>query len=245
MSERDDDLDPDLAALYAAERAAPLPEGAAARVLAGALPRIAAVAGFSKAAVIAIAAASAIGGGAATLGYTKWIAPAPVRAPAPAPAPAPTPSPPASAVPPAVVAPPAAASVTPAPDAAPPADAPRTPRAPRTGPAPAPQPAPDAATPTPPPSADDDNREPLLIDRARSALRRGLVDEALATLMRHERVHPRGTLAEERDVLVIEAYLAQGARELARRRIERYHRDHPDGFLKARVQALQAPRGAD
>lgn len=70
-----------------------------------------------------------------------------------------------------------------------------------------------------------DTREPLLIDRARVALRRGLVDEALATLMRHKRIHPRGALTEERDVLVVEAYAAKGEVELAKRRIERYRRD--------------------
>jgi outer membrane protein assembly factor BamD (BamD/ComL family) len=91
-----------------------------------------------------------------------------------------------------------------------------------------------------PPLAAADTREPLLIDHARAALRRGLIDEALTTLMRHERLHPTGAFAEERDVLVIEAYVAQHDTVRARRRIDRYRRDYPDGFLHARVDAAEA-----
>jgi outer membrane protein assembly factor BamD (BamD/ComL family) len=85
-----------------------------------------------------------------------------------------------------------------------------------------------------------DTHESLLIDRAGAALRRGLVDDALATLMQHERLYPHGALAEERAVLVIEAYLAQGNATLAHRRIEAYRRDFPAGFLRARVDRAEA-----
>ncbi len=65
-------------------------------------------------------------------------------------------------------------------------------------------------------------------------------DEALVTLMAHERQYPRGVLAEERDVLIIEAYLRSGNAAVARRRIERYRADHPKGVLRARVDELAA-----
>jgi RNA polymerase sigma factor (sigma-70 family) len=100
-----------------------------------------------------------------------------------------------------------------------------------------------AAAPPPAPSTPssrDEDAEHLILDRARAGLRRGLHDEALVTLMAHERRYPDGALAEERDVLVIEAYLRSGKPAIARRRIERYARDHPAGVLRARVAELAA-----
>jgi hypothetical protein len=216
---RDDDLDPDLAALYAKDRAAPLPDGATTRILAGVVASVtatpaAAAAGFTTGKVVGIAIAAAIGGGTVgVIAYRQIASPAPVRAPAPAP----------------VHELPPDAPIVDAPtieiDAPPVIDAPQV-RPPR-----------DAQVAE---KVVDDTREPLLIDRARTALRRGLVDEALATLMRHERVHPNGDLAEERDVLIIEAYAAQNNATLAKRRIERYRREHPSGFLRARVDRVEA-----
>lgn len=63
-------------------------------------------------------------------------------------------------------------------------------------------------------------------------------DEALVTLMEHERRFPTGELAEERDVLIIDAYLRAGKPVLAKRRIDRYRIDHPDGVLRARVDGF-------
>ncbi|MDX2090016.1 MAG: sigma-70 family RNA polymerase sigma factor [Kofleriaceae bacterium] len=82
--------------------------------------------------------------------------------------------------------------------------------------------------------------ERLLIERARTGLQRGLVDEALVTLMTHERRYPAGALGEERDVLLIDAYLRAGKPTLAQRRIERYRAEHTTGVLRARVDALAA-----
>lgn len=100
--------------------------------------------------------------------------------------------------------------------------------------------APTATEPTGSPEAAPIPREALLLDRARAGLRRGMHDEALVTLMAHERQYPRGVLAEERDVLIIEAYLRSGNAAVARRRIERYRADHPRGVLRARVDELAA-----
>jgi hypothetical protein len=217
-----DDLDPDLAALYAKERAAPLPDGATTRILAGvighvtAAPAAAAAAGFTTGKVVAIALASAIGGGTIGVVAYRGLAAPPVAVHAPAPAPA-------RELPPDAAPPPVDAGVSEL-DAASAIDAPPM------------RPRPDAHVDE---KVVDDTREPLLIDRARAALRRGLVDEALATLMRHERVHPNGDLAEERDVLIIEAYAAQNNPTLAKRRIERYRREHPSGFLRARVDRAE------
>lgn len=222
------ELDPELATLYARERATPLPDGATGRVLAGVLAvaatsavsagAAAAVAGkatvatgVSTKAAIAIAIASAIGGGAvAVVGY-RAITPAPVvhESAPPAPAPAPTPD---------AAAPLVDAAIAPVLDATPDALVA------------------EGAPPKPPREPAEDTREPLLVDRARTALRRGMIDEALATLMRHERIHPTGALAEERDVLIIEAYVAKRDVTLARRRIARYRAEYPGGFLRVRVE---------
>jgi hypothetical protein len=220
----DDTMAPELCALYALERAAPLPDGATTRVLAGVLGAItksaASTAGVAAGKVVAIAVASAIGGGAvAVVGYRE-LAPRPVIQ---------QPAPPREELP-----RPEGAATT--------IDAPFTLDAAVSAPA-----VPVNAAPVPTGTRNEtraaseaaagDLREPLLIDRARTALRRGLVDDALETLMRHERLHPAGALAEERDVLIVEAYIAKGAASTARRRIERYRRDYPDGFLRARVDA--------
>lgn len=104
--------------------------------------------------------------------------------------------------------------------------------------APAPKRIAPATTPTP---ADPGHvAERLLLDRARAALQRGLDDEALVSLMSHERQFPSGSLAEERDVLIIEAYVAENNGDLAHRRIERYRADHPGGALRSRVDAAAA-----
>jgi RNA polymerase sigma factor (sigma-70 family) len=93
----------------------------------------------------------------------------------------------------------------------------------------------DAAPPAP--SADHE-AERLVLDRARAALQRGLPDEAIVTLMSHARQFPNGTLGEERDVLLIEAYVRANNLEVARRRIQDYRGHYPTGALRARVDAL-------
>lgn len=73
------------------------------------------------------------------------------------------------------------------------------------------------------------NPEAQLVERARVALRRGMSDEALRALMSHERRFAGGQLAEERDVLLVEAYLAAGNLRLARERLEDYRALYPHG----------------
>ncbi|MDQ3370582.1 MAG: outer membrane protein assembly factor BamD, partial [Myxococcota bacterium] len=82
--------------------------------------------------------------------------------------------------------------------------------------------------------------EAQVIERARVALARGRTDDALRTLMSHERRFPAGQLAEERDVLLIEAYVAAGDLRLARDRIAHYRATYPDGLHRAKVAATAA-----
>ena len=130
-------------------------------------------------------------------------------------------------------------------------DAPTGPRAPafagslHLGPGSLPTPpASVARSRTSPRAAADPDRhreaERLLLDRARVGLQRGMPEEALVVLMAHAREFPTGELAEERDVLLIEAYLRSGNAVLARRRIERYRSDYPVGALHSRVDAVSA-----
>jgi RNA polymerase sigma factor (sigma-70 family) len=100
----------------------------------------------------------------------------------------------------------------------------------------APAPKPHAAAPADP----GHFAERLLLDRARAGLQRGLPDEALVSLMSHERQYPTGALAEERDVMIIEAYVAANNVELAHRRIDRYRAAYPEGALRSRVDAAAA-----
>ena len=82
--------------------------------------------------------------------------------------------------------------------------------------------------------------ESLLIDRAPVALRRGLIDDALTTLMRHAREFPHGALAEECDVLLIEGYVARGNYVIVDQRINAYRYAYPHGLLRSRVDAAAA-----
>ncbi len=82
--------------------------------------------------------------------------------------------------------------------------------------------------------------EVLLVESARVALRRGLADEAIRTLMAHERRFPVAQLAEERDVLLIEAYLATAKLDLARARLAHYRASYPAGLHAQRATAAAA-----
>ena len=132
---------------------------------------------------------------------------------------------------PAPVPPPSPIAIAPAsPPPSPPAP-PRAAVAPPSSPAPAP--------PPPAPPAPGVNAEAQIIDRARAALARGRTDDALVALMSHERRFPIGQLAEERDALLVEAYVAANDPRLARARIAIYRRDYPAGLQAARVDAAE------
>jgi outer membrane protein assembly factor BamD (BamD/ComL family) len=80
-----------------------------------------------------------------------------------------------------------------------------------------------------------------LIEIARTALTRGRIDGALATLHRHARQYPKGQFGEERDSLLVQALVAKGDHAQARERAARFRRQHPSSlFLPAVDQALQS-----
>ena len=90
-------------------------------------------------------------------------------------------------------------------------------------------------------SADTDALPPpeaALLSRAHDELLRGAPDKALATTAEHERAHPRGALAQEREVIAIEALVALGRRDEARRRAASFHRVYPGSSHGDRIDRL-------
>lgn len=207
--------------------------GTAAAATGGAIAAGHAAAGSAWTVKLAIAAALVAGGiGVGVVAQralgSRGEASSPVVATKPSIAPAPAVV--AAAAAPTVVAPTAATPVVP-PVVVAPADAPTgldagvaradRPRAPD----------PDAAGP-------GANAEAQLIERARTALTRGRHAEALRTLMSHERTFADGQLAEERDVLAIEAYVSTANVRIARERIARFQAAYPTSIHRAKVAAL-------
>jgi hypothetical protein len=142
------------------------------------------------------------------------------------------------------------------PTAAPTATAPAP--APAIPPPPAPPPAeaqPETAKPAAPPPGRAGVAEPplaasrdrglaaerKLVEMARSALARGHIDGALASLRRHARGFPKGQLAEERDSLFVQALVAKGDFVRARSHAEYFHRHYPHSLFSPVVdQALRS-----
>lgn len=80
-----------------------------------------------------------------------------------------------------------------------------------------------------------------LIEIARTALARGRIDGALATLHRHARRFAKGQLAEERDSLYVQALVAKGDFVQARDRATRFRLKHPSSLFQPAVdQALRS-----
>ena len=82
--------------------------------------------------------------------------------------------------------------------------------------------------------------ERQLIDAARVALGRGRSHDALVFLMGHERRFPEGSFVEERELLVIEALIAQGKSAPARARGQAFLAKFPRSTHAPRVRALLA-----
>lgn len=85
---------------------------------------------------------------------------------------------------------------------------------------------------------DDLARERVLLERARVALGRGDPSGALETLDRHATRHPSGRLAEEREVLAVQALVAAGRKDEAQARAARFHREHPTSAFGSAIDAL-------
>ncbi len=151
--------------------------------------------------------------------------------PAPAPASEPTPAGPArvEAPPPAV---PGVPSEAPARVEAAPPPAPRVPRA-KAPEAPTAAPAGDAAM----------DEELALLESAYEALRKGDAAGALAEAERHAARFPSGALAQEREVLAIDALVRLGRRAEAETRAAGFRARYPTSTHGVRIQGLlSAPR---
>jgi type IV secretory pathway VirB10-like protein len=125
-----------------------------------------------------------------------------------------------------------------------PPPAPEPPRAPVRRPAPVERPPPPA--PAPAPSRDVAfAEERALIELARTSLARGEHQRALASLQAHARTFPQGQLAEEREVLWINALIALRQPAVARQKASEFRQRFPKSMLlpavDAAVESLDAP----
>lgn len=78
--------------------------------------------------------------------------------------------------------------------------------------------------------------ERTLLDRARSAMLRGDPAAALQALDEHARAYPAGALVEEREYLAIRALVAEGRRDQALDRAERYRATFGLGLFGERIE---------
>jgi hypothetical protein len=87
--------------------------------------------------------------------------------------------------------------------------------------------------------AGDPTAEVKLLERAQDALR-SRPAEALALCTEHERTFQRGMLAQEREVIAIEALVKLGRMDDARARADRFAAAHPSSSHQRRIDALLA-----
>lgn len=80
--------------------------------------------------------------------------------------------------------------------------------------------------------------EPELLDRAHDALLHGDATGALALTQQHARVYPQGVLAQEREVIAIEALLALKRRDEAKARGAAFRAAYPGSGHIARLDAM-------
>ncbi len=83
--------------------------------------------------------------------------------------------------------------------------------------------------------------ERALLEMGRTALARGNHDAALDATRRHERAFPRGRLAEERELIAIQALSGLGRRDDARARAVRFLKVYPRSMFAPAVLAAAAP----
>jgi hypothetical protein len=94
------------------------------------------------------------------------------------------------------------------------------------------------AEPLEPPPDDALAVERRLIEMARTALTRGDPAATLSAIAQAEREFPAGQLAEERDVLRIQALLATGKRAEAEQAAETFEAKHPKSLELSAVKAM-------
>ena len=79
--------------------------------------------------------------------------------------------------------------------------------------------------------------ERALLDGARAAFGRGDGEEALAALSKHEKLYPKGQLAEEREALAVRALVLTQRFEEARARGARFRKRYPASVMLPAVEA--------
>lgn len=220
---KDHEPGPDALAALEARLAAVLPAGAlgvgaAAGGKAGAAGAAGASAGVGAKAMVvaAVIATGALGGGA-------WLASGGAGEP---PSGLPRAVPSVMSAPPS---PPPPVSVAPEPPAVPP-----------PSPSQAPAPAQPSAPRAPVPVASSPPESALLAD-AQRALVGGEPARALALVDAHARAYPGGSLVQEREMLAIQALVAQGRRADAAARAAAFRRAYPGSTHLARLDALVPP----
>ncbi len=92
-----------------------------------------------------------------------------------------------------------------------------------------------AYRPTAPSGISDTNEERALVERARTALARGLASDALAATDQHTKRFPRGRLAEEREALAVQALALSGDKKAAEARAGRFRRSFPNSIFASAV----------
>jgi hypothetical protein len=89
-------------------------------------------------------------------------------------------------------------------------------------------------------------REREVLDAARAALAHGQPDDAIVALQEHARRWPHGQLAEEREVVLIQALVAAGRTSEAQARAARFHQAFPKSIfapaIDAALESAPAPR---
>ncbi|OJH39488.1 hypothetical protein [Cystobacter ferrugineus] len=139
---------------------------------------------------------------------------------------------------------PVAAPTPPAPEPAREEAAPPEPAPPEPEPRPEPARPRGAAAPTPrvprarAPEAPPLDEELALLEGAYQALQRGVAAEALAEAERHAVRFPSGALAQEREVLAIDALVRMGRRTEAEARAEAFRARYPTSTHWVRIQGL-------
>jgi len=86
----------------------------------------------------------------------------------------------------------------------------------------------------------DSVAEMRMLEAAQAALA-SAPSSALAACEEHARTYPRGALAEEREVLAVDALLRLGRRSAAEERAARFRAAHPASAHVRRLEALLAP----
>jgi hypothetical protein len=89
---------------------------------------------------------------------------------------------------------------------------------------------------------DTAGKERELLDRARAAFGRGDLDDAYRTLNTHGARYPKGVLAEEREALAVRTLAGLGRSDEARARARRFEATYPDSVMLPVVRETTAPR---